>query len=249
MNRISALRSRLSPKAKTGGRDRLNSFEVRIAILASRVPLAFRRKQAREMQRRDAESKRRLGVDKDSIAKLQKQTRAAIKSLEKAMKSADRHFQKQVSKEGFQNQSKEWKSHLRWMRYNLLYFKPLPRVLPGYRSRQRKQIDQLVMIAEAGLKDQGYEFPSKKDLRSMMRRFARYSRRGRMGEFDHRYVLENPEGWNAQSVVVDFLEKQLDLKPFPEEPVTGPKQPPQAVPAVAKGSIPENKPPGAKPKG
>jgi hypothetical protein len=218
MNLIVALRSRLGPIATTGGKVQLNAIEVRVAILSARINLEARRHKARarEMRRKDAQTKRRMGSDKASIAKLKKQSKPVINSLENTMKRANRRFLKVLSQSKLVIQSIKWQRHLRWMRYHILYFKPLRPVAPGHRSLQRKQINRLVAIAEAGLQDQAYELPSKEVLRSMMRLFARSSRRGRMGELHHRYVLQNPESGIAQFALVDFLEKRLDLKHLPD---------------------------------
>jgi hypothetical protein len=148
MDKIVGLWGRLKPMAKTGGRVRLNAIEVRIAILSARVNLKLGRHGARLMRGKDAEAKRPLGVNKNSVAKLRKRTRSVIKSLEKTMKRANRGFLKEVSKEEFQNQSKQWQAHLRWMKYHILYFKPLPPLGGALRRVRQLRIDQLVAIAE-----------------------------------------------------------------------------------------------------
>lgn len=212
MNWICGLRARLKPMAKTGGPVRFNAIEVRIAILASRVNLKSRRHEARLMRRKSAETRRRLEIERASIAKLQKRARPVIKSLENAMKKANRRFIRLVSKKDLESQSKQWQAHLRWMKYHILYFKPYPPVVPGYRL-QRMRLDQLVAAAEAGLQEQAYEVPGKEELRRMMRLYARYSRRGRMGENDFRLLLMDPEeDWKLQWALVEFLEKRMDLQ-------------------------------------
>lgn len=241
MNGIGGLWARLKPMAKTGGQVRLNAIEVRIAILSARVNLKSRRHEAQLMRGKDAETRRRRKIERASIAKLRKKTRPVIKSLENAMKKANRRFIKLVSKKDLDSQSQQWQAHLRWMKYHILYFKPFPPVVPGHRL-YRMRLDQLVAAAEAGLQDQAYELPSKEELRRMMRRYARYSRRDRMGANDFRLLLKDrEEDWKLQWALVEFLEKQLDLKQVSDESVMSSEQPAQEDPeqAVSERQVPE----------
>jgi hypothetical protein len=206
------------------------------------VNLKLCRLGARLRRDKDDEARRRLRVDKNSIAKLRKKTRPVIKSLERAMKRANRRFVREVSKKELESQSKQWQAHLRWMKYHILYFKPMPG--NGLRRLHQLRIDKLVAIAKAGLEDFDYELPSDKELRRMMRMYLRYSRRGRMGELEHHVtLLREPEAWNSQSVLVAFLEKRLQLKRVSDEPVIISGQPAQEVPKTAAPPTPPAKAP------
>lgn len=107
--------------------------------------------------------------------------------------------------------SKEWQSQLRWMRFHLAYFKPVP-VGCSRRLANQDVIDRLVTIAEEAIRYRGYEIPDPRELRHVMRLFARYSRRGRIGYFHLRYVLEHSGRGETRQVLFEFVKKRIHLQ-------------------------------------
>ena len=212
MDRMLALWTRLKPKAKAGGRFQMNGIEIRAAILAARVTLQLRRKEVKEARRWDSATKRRFRMDGESIRELEGQTERLIMSLELYMKRANRAFLKEASRNQFADESKEWRSHLRWIRWHLIFFKPFRSLLQGRRKWQQAIIDQLVVMAEEAIHYQDLEPPDPRELRRVIRLFARYARRGRTGSFHLRRMLENPKSRLAQYHLADFVQQRFPLK-------------------------------------
>ena len=107
--------------------------------------------------------------------------------------------------------SKEWRSHLLWMKFHLAYFKQVI----GVKSRgvvRRMVIDQLTVIAEKAIRYEGFEIPDSRDLRQVIRLYLRYSRRGRIGTFHFRYMLQNGQRREAQEYLFEFVQKRIKLK-------------------------------------
>ena len=128
------------------------------------------------------------------------------------MKRANRRLLSMASRNEYTAQSKQWRSHLQWMRFHLAYFKPLPPALRGHRIRQRNYIDLLMAMAEEGIKHQGYAHAEPEKLRRILRMFARYSPRGRIPIFHLRYMLDNCQSRKAQIRIVEFIEKRITLR-------------------------------------
>ena len=107
--------------------------------------------------------------------------------------------------------SKEWQSHLRWMRFHLAYFKPVP-VRRNVRIRNQNVIDRLMTMAEEAIRYEGYDLPDPRELRRVMRLFARYSRRGRIRIFHLQYILEHSQLRATQGFLFEFVEKRNNLQ-------------------------------------
>ncbi len=122
-DRIRALWIRMKHIATTGGRVEMSAIEVRAAIYAARVNLQLLRRNVHDARRKDAKTKKTLGLDRTAIKKRKQQTGPVIKSLERNMKRATRSSLKFTPRSEFAEMSKEWQSHLRWMKFHLAYFK------------------------------------------------------------------------------------------------------------------------------
>ena len=107
--------------------------------------------------------------------------------------------------------SKEWRAHLRWMKFHLAYFKEV-RGGRGRRFVHRRVIDRLIAIAEKAIRREGFEIPDSRKLRHVIRLFVRYSRLGRIGTFHFRYMLENGQRREAQEFLFEFVKERIKLK-------------------------------------
>ncbi len=211
MDRIRALRTRMKPIATTGGRVEMNDIDIRAAIYAARVNLQLLRRHVHDARRKDAKTKKTLGLDRAAIKKRKQQTGPVIKSLERYLKRATRSSLKITSRSEFAQMSKEWRSHLLWMKFHLAYFKQVIGVKrPGV--VRRIVIDQLTVIAEKAIRYEGFEIPDSRELRQIIRLYVRYSRRGRIGTFHFRYMLQNGQRREAQEFLFEFVKKRIKLK-------------------------------------
>jgi hypothetical protein len=211
MDRIRALWIRMKPIATTGGRVEMNSIDIRAAIFAVRINLQLLRRKVHDARRKDAKTKRTLGLDSAAIKKRKQQTQPVIKSLERNLKCATRTSLKIVPPSEFAKMSKEWQSHLRWMKFHLAYFKPVP-LVRGRRFVHLRVIDRLIAIAEQAIGREGFEVPDPRELRDVVRLFVRYSRRGRIWKFHFRYILENSQQREAQEFLFEFVQKRIKLR-------------------------------------
>ena len=211
MDRIRALWIRMKPIATTGGRVEMNAIEVRAAIYAVRVNLQLLRRKVHDARRKDAKTKRILGLDRAAIKRRKQQTWPVIKSLERNLKRATRSSLKITPRSEFGEMSKGWRSHLRWMKFHLAYFKVVP-VLRNTKIRRQKVIDQLAAIAEKAMRYEGFEIPDSRELRHVIRLFVRYSRLGRIGTFHFRYMLENSQRRAAQEFLFEFVKRRIHLQ-------------------------------------
>ena len=110
MDRIRALAIRMKPIATTGGRVEMNDIDIRAAIFAARVNLQLLRRHVHDARRKDAKTKKTLGLDRAAIKKRKQQTGPVIKSLERDLKRATRSSLKITSRSEFAQMSKEWRS-------------------------------------------------------------------------------------------------------------------------------------------
>ena len=211
MDRIRALRIRMKPLATTGGRVEMTAIDIRAAIFAARINLQLLRRKVHDARRKDAKTKRTLGLDRAAIKKRKQQTGPVIKSLERDLKRATRSSLKITPRAEFAQMSKEWRSHLCWMKFHLAYFK-LVRVVKGRGIVHRMVIDQLTAIAEKAIRYEGFEIPDSRELRQVIRLYVRYSRRGRIGTFHFRYMLQNGQRRAAQEFLFEFVKKRIKLK-------------------------------------
>lgn len=206
----------LRPKAKTGGRIQMDTIELRAVIFAIRANLDFVRKRRRDLRRESPAVKARFLVDNESYAQLKIESRRVIHSLENHVKRANRALQKAVPLDEYRLLMDAWSAHLRWMRVHITYFMPLPRLIQSRRIRQRKDLDDLMLMAERGIRNQGYEPPESKELRRMMRLYARYSRRRRTGTWGLEYLLNRKQSTGVLLHLARFVLRRMELKELPE---------------------------------
>lgn len=103
----------------------------------------------------------------------------------------------EIGKEQYAALMIAWKAHLRWMRLHIAYFKPWGKPIPGQRKRQQQSLDELMEMATHGLRNAGYQPPEEKELRHIMRLYARCARRGRQGHWTIRFLLHNRKDFNS----------------------------------------------------
>lgn len=130
--------------------------------------------------------------------------------LENELKRANRLFKSAVGSEQFKVQSNEWRSHLKWIEFQLTYFKPFPR--PCRLKLRRAWLDKLVQMAEKAIVDHGYELPESAELRTVVRQFLTYSLRGRLDEYNHTFMVRNEDSSVALLKLLDFVQERLVLK-------------------------------------
>lgn len=212
MDRIRGLRAALRAKRKKGGQLWMDFIELRAAALAVRITLKLLRMKAHGQLGRAKDVERWQRTGRVEIKKHEGKARRIVQFLELRMKRANRRFLAQGSQEVFSARSKEWQAHLKWIRFNLAYFKPLPPVAPGMRKQYQRTIEKLETKARQVIKNEGFLPPNPNELRRAIRQFVRYSRRARIGLYYHRKVLENWESFDARFSFFKFLERRLDLK-------------------------------------
>ena len=214
MAEVTSLWRQLRPKATSESRVRMNAIEVRIAILAVRVNVGIRRLVRRSGRRRNADSKRRMKIDLESMEALQRRSKRAICSLERHMKRANRVLRALLTPEQSGALMEVWNRHLRWMRVHLVYFKPWRPVSNGRKTRQQKTLNILMEMAARGLRNEQYESPNEIELRRMMRLYARSSRRAREG-IAVMDMLRDPGSFSNTRYLALFVLQRVELRRLP----------------------------------
>ncbi len=197
----------------------MNAFELRAAARSARVTVQLARIKAPETSQSETKAKRSLALDREAISNLKLKGQAFLKFLDRYMKRANRRFQSERSRDEFNTLSREWRSHLQWIRFHLAYFKPFRPLGPGQRRVLRWSISRLVRMADVAIADQGFELPDLGKLRRVIRMFVHYSRRGRQGFKHHLYMLKNREKPFAQRELLEFIQQRLALRE--EQSVSG----------------------------
>ena len=212
MDKILDLWKRLRPKAKAGGRVQMDTIELRATIFAIRANIDFARKSRHDLRRLDPETKARFLLDDESYDQLKIKSQRVICSLERHMKRANRLLLKSVTQEQYKVLMKAWTGHLRWMRLHIAYFKPLPKVIRGRKIGHQAILDELMQIADRGIRYLGYQPPESEELRRMMRLYVSSARRWREGPYTVQYMMENKTYYQALSHLSMFVLRRLDLK-------------------------------------
>lgn len=190
----------------------MDAFELRAAILSVRITLKLQRVKAHKRPRIISAAIPVSNLDGQPIPELERKVQKVVKSLERYTKRANRKFMALGSRGEFKARSKEWQSHLRWIRFHLAYFKPFRSIGSLIRTREWEDTDRLVAVAVRTIREKGFDVPDAKDLRHAIRLFMRYSRQGRLGRRNYLYVLQNSENRFARSSLFEFLEPRLKLK-------------------------------------
>jgi hypothetical protein len=215
MDEILALGARLRLKVKAGGRVQMNTLELRAAIFAIRANLDFVRKSRYDHRRFSLEAKARFLIDDESYGQLKAKSELVILSLERHMKRANRVLMKSIDREQYKAHMDAWTAHLHWMRLHIAYFKRRPPIIRDRKIQQQRILDWLMHMAGYGIRDEGYEQPESKELRRMMRLFARSARRGREGIFTIPYLMKSDGNVILNRHLARFVIKRLTLKELP----------------------------------
>ena len=212
MEKVLSLRDSLKTDSKNGRRVSLDTIELRVAIFGIRAYIEFVRLQRRQQRRKGRKFKASAPIDERTIALLKAMSRRVILSLERHMKRANRTSMKAIGKKGHDALVASWKAHLRWMRLHIAYFKPWGQPVHGLRKRQQKDLDELMQMAKRGLRNARYQQPSDKELRHVMRLYARYSRQGRQGNWTVHSLVENKQRFDNTYHLAHFVIDHLRLK-------------------------------------
>ena len=212
MDKILDLWKRLRPKAKAGGRVQMDTIEIRAAIFAIRANIDFVRKRRHDLRRLDLETRARFVIDDKSLAQLKTKSQRTIHSLERHMKRANRALIKPITREQYALLIHAWKPHLRWMRLHIAYFKPRLPIIRGRKIGQQAILDELMQMADHGIRNAGYQPPEPEELRRIMRLYASSARRWREGPYTVQYMMENKTYYQAVSHLSMFVLRRLDLE-------------------------------------
>ncbi len=216
MDKILALWKRLHPKAQTGGRVQMDTIELRTAIFAIRANLDFLRERWQAPQDLRPKSKSHDQIDRQSLHELKIKSQRVIRSLERHIKRANRALQKSITREEYVTLLDAWAAHLRWMGLRLTYFKHPRPVVHGLRLQKQKDLDELMEMARRGIRNAGFIPPKPKELRRLMRLFARSSRRWREGQNTVRYILDHKRHFSATWYLAQFVQSRLTLEALPK---------------------------------
>lgn len=214
MDQMIALWNRIKPRAmgkSVGGRIQMNWLDVRMAILASRVGMGFRRKSAQEIRETDPAVRGNWERVKRDTERLLRKTKRTIRSLERYRKRADRAFRKTISRKEYLDLAKEWQAHASWIHYYLAYFAPRVNVDSGIMKFRRMIIDGVLKVAEAALRSEGYAIPPAAALRKIVRLYIRYCRQGRIVDPTFKDILDKKKYFD-QIFLAEFVAKRLKLK-------------------------------------
>lgn len=244
MDQMIALWNRIKPRAvgkNVGGRIQMNWLDVRMAILAARVGMGFRRKSAREKRETDPAVRENWEQVKRDTQRLQKKTKRTIRSLECYRKRADRAFRKNVSREEYLDLAKQWQAHARWIHYYLAYFTPWVNADSGIMKLRRMIIEGVLRVAEQSLRSEGYAIPPTTALRKIVRLYIRYCRQGRIAEPTFKDILDRNKYFD-QVFLAEFIARRLKLKRVSPRKIPGigyggPASKTKSEPAVAISGI------------
>ena len=213
MDRIISLHRALQPKKNAGGRFQLDSFELRAAAFSARTALRLRRDRARKGRKARTRSQYGSSSEKRAIARQALLTGRLIPILERYMKRASRRFISTASGNEFRKLSKEWQSHLRWIQFRLSYFTPMSKFFGvSMRKRYQEHIELLVKMAKDAILIRRYRLPSAPSLRHAIRRFLADSRRGRIGTYNHVYMIDHTASAVAKAKLFEYIEPRLYLE-------------------------------------
>ena len=212
MDKILDLWKRLRPKAKAGGRVQMDTIELRATIFAIRANIDFVRKRRHDHRRLDPETRARFMIDDKSYDQLKIKSQRVICSLERHMKRANRVLLKSGTREQYTALVKAWKAHLRWMRLHIVYFKPRPPIIRGRKIGQQAILDELMQMADHGIRNAGYQPPEPEELRRIMRLYVSSARRWREGSYTLQFMMKNRTWFEATWYLFNFVNRRLDLK-------------------------------------
>jgi hypothetical protein len=220
MDNIIALQETIGANFENSRQLKMDAFDLRAAIFAVRANVDYGRllrrqerlKRSMEKVRLQLIGKARLPLDGISIAQLKVKSHRVVRSLERHMKRANRALIKAIGREQYSALTNAWKAHLRWMRLHIAYCKPWSKPIPGLRKRQQQDLDDLMAMAKRGLRNAGYRSPEEKELRHIMRLYARYARAGQQGRWTIRFLLAKRNDFSNTYHLAHFVIDRSKLK-------------------------------------
>jgi hypothetical protein len=212
MDKILGLCEALKTKSKSGLRLTVDAWQLRAAMFAIRAYPDYLRALGRKQRQEENALKARLFLDDRLIALPKEKSHRVIRSLERQLKRANRALIKAVGKKQYTKLTVAWKAHLRWMRLHIVYCKPWVKPLSGRRARYQRDLDELMDIAKRGLREEGYEPPQDRALRSIVRLYARYARQGHTGMWTIGFLHEDKERFLRKYYLAQFVIKRSRLK-------------------------------------
>jgi hypothetical protein len=214
MDKTLALWQVVKSKPKNGRRMNLDTWELRTAMFAIRVYVDYVRLLRNKHRRKSREVKAALHIDDKSFAQLKVKSHRLNGSLERHLKRANRASIQALGEEGFTKLTMHWKAHLKWMRLHIAYCKPWAVPHSGRRKRAQRDLDELMEIAKLGLREFGYKPPQDKELRHLMRLYARYARDGRIGNWAIGFLHEDKERFSRRYYLAQFVIDRSKPKEF-----------------------------------
>ena len=211
MGRFVTLTGALKANGASKTQIHMDTFEIRGAVFAIRTYIDSIRSLMRQ-QRTFYRLKPKQRTKRAFLAQLRVESRRVIQVLERNMKRANRALLKAIGTNQYDAVINDWKAHLRWMRLHLAFYKPLGKPPQGQRIRQQRDLDELMEMARHGVHDEGYRLPTGKQLRHLMRLYARYARGGRRGYLSVRDLLENKSAYSTRWHLAQFVIDRSNLK-------------------------------------
>ena len=98
------------------------------------------------------------------------------------------------------------------MRWHIAYCRPRLKPPSGRRARLQRDVDELMEIVKRGLREEGFEPPQDKDLRRLMRLYARYAHQGRVGMWRIGFLHEDKERFFRKYHLAQFVIERSKLK-------------------------------------
>jgi hypothetical protein len=212
MDKITALSKRVRSIPMAGCRMQLDTIELRSAIFAIRAHRDFARMRRRHDRRSRLGRKAEPLIGDQSFDQLKIKSQRVILVLERHMRRANRTLGKSVSKDQYAALINMWTRHLRWMHLHIAYFKPLAKPIRGGRIRQQQNLNELMKMAERGLRNAGYQVSDSRELRRIMRLYVRSARRGREGKYSVRYLLNDRTNFTLTWNLAQFVLRRLTLE-------------------------------------
>jgi len=167
----------------------------------------FKRNAARRHSNRAKDEEE---LDGASQKRLKDRTDRVIRALECHMKRANYRLRALISTPEYDTMMKQWLAHVRWMRLHFAYFKVRRSGVPGLKTAYQQALNDLTMIAVAGIQREGYKLPDPVQLRKIMRLYVAYTRRNRL-PYPVRYMLKNAKSIGVQYILCRFVEQRLSL--------------------------------------
>ena len=98
------------------------------------------------------------------------------------------------------------------MRLHIVYFKPRPPIIRGRKIGQQAILDELMQMADHGIRNAGYQPPESEELRRIMRLYVSSARRWREGSYTVQFMMKNKTWFEATWYLFTFVIRRLDLE-------------------------------------